>query len=161
MEQYFYLDAEGRQQGPVSGEALPRYGVTRNTQVWSKGMTEWAPAGSVAELDSVFPPLTPASATPVQQTPQQRKPDSGLVWSILTTILCCLPTGIVAIVYSSKVDGLWYANDYEGAHRAAKTARTWNIVGVVVAVVAWAIYAVFFASIFAAAVSSASAFDYM
>ena len=37
------------------------------------------------------------------------KPDNFLPWAIVSTVLCCLPFGIVAIVYASKVDTLWYA----------------------------------------------------
>ena len=29
------------------------------------------------------------------------KPDNNLVWAILCTLLCCLPFGIVSIVYAS------------------------------------------------------------
>ena len=46
---------------------------------------------------------------PGQQPPM--KPDNNLVWAILSTILCCLPLGIVAIVYASKVDGLYNQGD--------------------------------------------------
>ena len=55
----------------------------------------------------------------------QTKPDSFLVWAILCTIFCCLPFGIVSIVYAAKVDSLWYAKDYTGAMEAARKARTW------------------------------------
>lgn len=60
---------------------------------------------------------------PVPNSPY--KPDSGLVWGILTTILCCLPFGIVSIVYASKVDSLWYMGNYQGAMDSAKKAKTW------------------------------------
>lgn len=60
-----------------------------------------------------------------QQPSIQSKPDNFLVWSILATIFCCLPFGIVAIVKSSKVDKLWYVGDYEGAWDEARSARTW------------------------------------
>ena len=48
---------------------------------------------------------------PGWQTPQpgwqgQREPENYLVWAILCTVLCCLPIGIVSIVYSTKVSGL-------------------------------------------------------
>ncbi len=42
-------------------------------------------------------------------------PSSNMVWAILTTIFCCLPFGIVAIVYASKVDGMWQAGYYDAA----------------------------------------------
>ena len=38
MEQYYYIDKNGQQQGPVTANELPKYGVTRNTQVWKQGM---------------------------------------------------------------------------------------------------------------------------
>ena len=48
------------------------------------------------------------------------RPDNYLVWAILCTILCCLPLGIVSIIYSSKVDGLYNSGDYAGAEDASK-----------------------------------------
>ncbi len=53
------------------------------------------------------------------------KPDNFLVWSILCTIFCCVPFGIVSIVYASKVDNLWARRDYAGAELAARRAKTW------------------------------------
>jgi hypothetical protein len=50
-----------------------------------------------------------------------------LVWAILTTLLCCLPLGIVSIVYAAKVDGLVAAGDYDGAVSASNSAKTWAI----------------------------------
>ena len=57
--------------------------------------------------------------------PSTPKPSNFLVWAILSTIFCCLPFGIVSIVYASKVDGLWYAGKYVEAQNAASKARTW------------------------------------
>lgn len=60
-------------------------------------------------------------------------PDNYLAWSIVATLLCCLPTGIVAIIYSSKVSSRYNEGDYDGALRAASSAKTWCIVSVVAA----------------------------
>lgn len=57
--------------------------------------------------------------------PVDTKPDSFMVWAILSTIFCCLPLGIASIVNASKVDGLWASGDYNGANEAARKARTW------------------------------------
>lgn len=87
---------------------------------------------------------------PVQQPMQQPverkpiKPDSGMVMAILSTILCCLPTGIVAIIKANDVDKLYFAGDYKGAEDAASSARTWAYVGVGIAVVGWLVYIIFF-----------------
>jgi type IV pilus assembly protein PilA len=48
-----------------------------------------------------------------------------LVYAILTTIFCCLPTGIVAIVFSAQVNGKLQAGDLAGAQKASKNAKTW------------------------------------
>ena len=53
------------------------------------------------------------------------KPDSLLAWSIVSTLFCCLPFGIAAILQSARVDGLWASGDYAGAHAAARKARYW------------------------------------
>ena len=34
-------------------------------------------------------------------------PDNKLVWSILVTLFCCLPFGIVAIIKSAEVNSKW------------------------------------------------------
>ena len=62
-----------------------------------------------------------------------------MVWAILSTLFCCLPLGIVAIINSAKVDGLWRSGDYEAAEEAAQNAKKYSrwaaIIGVVLLVV--------------------------
>ncbi len=58
-------------------------------------------------------------------TPPVNRPNSYLVWAILATILCCLPFGIVSIVYAAKVDRLWAEGDYQAAYNAASNAKLW------------------------------------
>jgi len=48
-----------------------------------------------------------------------------LVFSILATVLCCVPTGIAAIVYSSQVNTKLQAGDMAGAMQASKNAKQW------------------------------------
>jgi hypothetical protein len=48
-----------------------------------------------------------------------------LVQSILATIFCCLPFGIVAIAYATQVEGKQRAGDFEGAVLASNAARAW------------------------------------
>ena len=51
------------------------------------------------------------------------KPDNHLVWAILSTVLCCWPLGIPAIMNAAKVDKLWAEGDYCGARDAADKAK--------------------------------------
>ena len=68
------------------------------------------------------------------------KPDSYLVWAILTTIFCCLPFGIVSIVYAARVDGAYASGDYATAMSASQNAKKWAIVAAVVGVVVVILY---------------------
>ena len=67
---------------------------------------------------------------------QPEKQISGtpyIIFSILVTLCCCLPLGIVSIVYASKINSLQNAGDYEGAKAAAKKAKIFMIVGGLIA----------------------------
>ena len=85
---------------------------------------------------------------------QPKRPDSYLAFAIISTILCCLPAGIVSIVYSTKVNGLYDDGDYAGAERASKNAKTWAIVSAAVAVVVWIIYLAIFGLAFFGAMAN-------
>jgi hypothetical protein len=84
----------------------------------------------------------------------QREPDNYLVWAILCTVLCCLPLGIVSIVYSTKVSGLWAQGRYAEAQSASDSAKKWAIIGAIVGAVIYVIIGVLYAFIFAVAVSN-------
>lgn len=73
-----------------------------------------------------------------------QRPNDLLVWSILSTVFCCLPTGIVAIVYSSKVNSLWDAGRHAESIEAARKAKIWNIVGLVIGLVSLVMCIVYF-----------------
>lgn len=72
-----------------------------------------------------------------------RKPDNYLAWSILTTILCCLPLGIVAIIKSGKVDSLWAEGRHDEAIQTAKDAKKWCIFGVAGCAIFYVLYILF------------------
>ena len=48
-----------------------------------------------------------------------------LVQSILVTLFCCVPFGIVSIVYAAQVNGKLAGGDYAGAVETSKKARMW------------------------------------
>lgn len=49
-----------------------------------------------------------------------------LVGAILTTVFCCMPSGVVAIVYAAQVNPKLYAGDREGALAASNNAKIWT-----------------------------------
>ena len=60
-----------------------------------------------------------------------QKPDNYLVWAILSTVLCCMPFGIVAILKASQVDTFWAQGNQTEAIEAANAAKKWTIISVV------------------------------
>ena len=60
------------------------------------------------------------------------KIENHVAGAIATTLCCCLPFGIVAIVYACKVNTLAAQGDAAGAQRAADTAKNWILAGVIV-----------------------------
>ena len=70
------------------------------------------------------------ASTPNYVNDTQRVPNY-LVWSILATIFCCLPLGIVGIVFAAQVDGKLRSGDYSGAVESSKKAKlfTWIAFG--------------------------------
>lgn len=62
-------------------------------------------------------------------------PDNYMVWAILTTLLCNIICGIIAIVYSSKVNKYWAMGNKMAAYDAQKKTKTWCIASVVIGIV--------------------------
>jgi predicted secreted protein len=54
-------------------------------------------------------------------------PPNYILWSILTTVFCCLPFGIVSIVYAAQVNNKWAMGDVTGAHASSQKAKQFAI----------------------------------
>nr|WP_296066234.1 CD225/dispanin family protein [uncultured Mediterraneibacter sp.] len=66
-----------------------------------------------------------------------------LILSIISTVCCCLPFGIVGIVFSVKINSAMNAGNYEEAAQDAKMAKIWTIVSFVVGLLLGIVYFVF------------------
>jgi len=82
------------------------------------------------------------------------KPNNYLVWAILSTVFCCLVTGIVSIVYSSKVNEAYAGGNYEEAIKASKTAKMWLFIGLGISLLFWVVYIAIFGLAFFVAMSN-------
>jgi hypothetical protein len=63
------------------------------------------------------------------------KPENNMVLAIFTTVCCCLPIGIYAIIRASKVNSLFAAQQYDEAQKAADDAKKWSFIGIGVGLV--------------------------
>ena len=75
-------------------------------------------------------------------TPAERKamPKSYLLWAILATIFCCMPAGIVAIVFSTQVSSRYFVGDEVGAEKASNRAQIWIIASIVLSIITNSLY---------------------
>ncbi len=60
--------------------------------------------------------------------------------SIVVTVLCCLPLGIPAIVYASKVNNALMQGNQTAAKQASESAKMWCIISLVAGVVGIGLY---------------------
>jgi hypothetical protein len=62
-----------------------------------------------------------------------------LVPAILATLFCCLPVGVVSIVFATQVNSKVAEGDIQGAVAASKSAKLWLIVSVSLGLLVWVI----------------------
>ena len=81
----------------------------------------------------------PSCGAPVR-TPQLQQSGppvtipNHLVQSVIVTLCCCLPLGVIAIVNSARVDTLIAQGDVAGAQQASKNANMFAWIGVVLGI---------------------------
>ena len=75
---YYYLDADMRQVGPVSLDDLVAAGVTGDTMVWHEGLEEWTKAGNLPEVVKAMErkarPATPEKSQAPESPESPEKP---------------------------------------------------------------------------------------
>jgi hypothetical protein len=65
-----------------------------------------------------------------------------LTQSILVTLCCCLPLGIVAIINAAQVNGYIASGNYEAARQASDQAKKWSTIGAVLGIIGTVIWVV-------------------
>lgn len=68
------------------------------------------------------------------------KPSNYLALAIFTTVCCCLPTGIYAILRAMKVNDYYMMKQYDAAVAASNDAKKWSIIGIVLGAVGSILY---------------------
>lgn len=134
MSQYYYTDGKERF-GPFTLQEFQEKGILANTLVWRDGLPDWIPASQLPELSTNFGEIQKIHEVPPPHSafsPTGKPPKNWLLESILVTFLCCMPLGIMGIVYATKVDTLWYAGKHEEAHKEAQQAAKWAKFGAVI-----------------------------
>ncbi len=134
----YYIIVNNAKQGPFSLEELAQKNVTAQTLVWRKGLDDWMKAEELEELNDLLNQMPP-------ETPKQPAypPKTWLVEAILVTCLCCLPLGIVGIVYATKVESNFYSKQYDMALYYSEQAKRWTLWGFFLTIGLGALYLLF------------------
>lgn len=74
--------------------------------------------------------------------PQGSPPPNHLVWAILSTLFCCLPLGIAAIVFAAQVNAKWTAGDVAGAQAASEKAKKFSLWATIIGLVFLVLYVI-------------------
>jgi H+/Cl- antiporter ClcA len=74
----------------------------------------------------------------------QSCPKTWLLESILVTIFCCLPFGIVGIVYASKVTSLFASGQVQQSMEASHNAKRWVTIAFIVGIVCGILYTILY-----------------
>lgn len=159
----YWIIIQDTRKGPLTAEEIAATEtIARTTPVWHAGLEGWVTVADVDELLAIVqrreasptvPPPSPVSIsgsetaagasrpqwhTPwgvPKPAPVPPQPATYLVWNIIATLLCCLPTGIVGIVMSTKVSSLYERGMYSEARRMSERASLWLIVSIVLGLV--------------------------
>lgn len=159
MKYWFILN--NKQIGPIAEEDINQVDFNANTPAWHDGLRDWVPAGQIETLRAVIerreaaawapynaapaaaayaPQSAPQVAaqphrpiSPVAQTDE--RPSNYLVWAIISTLLCNLIFGVIAIIFASKVNSAYERGDIAGARRNSDRAQWCIILSIVLGVI--------------------------
>lgn len=62
----------------------------------------------------------------IRRFPPRPQINNYLIQAVLTAFCCCLPLGVVAIIYAAQVNSKLAAGDIAGAQAASKSAKMWS-----------------------------------
>lgn len=110
--QQYQQPPQGAQEQP--NQQAPNYNGAPQGQQYQQA-PQYRSDGSTANPFTTIPP---------SQEIEGVLPPNYLVWSIILIFLC-LPGGIGATIYSSRVGSCYNRGDYRGAWEASRTAQAW------------------------------------
>lgn len=141
MATWYYVE-QGQRKGPVEESEIRNMiaagSLSQDTMVWTEGMANWQTAKmSLAGLQALAVPVTPPQyvSGPAPQTSSEEEITNFLPWSIVVTVLCCMPFGVASIVYAAKANSSKQAGDYVSAAESARKAKLWLIWAIVVGLI--------------------------
>lgn len=145
--EYYVFGPDGERFGPADVDLLNRWAkqgrVDNDTLVQAVGSESKIPI-TMVEGFIAGPPVTAPSYGQGQTYvggPRQNGAviESHLTKALVSTLCCCLPLGVVSVVYAVQVDGHVRRGDIESAKKASESANGWANLSIGAAIVLIAI----------------------
>ena len=76
-----------------------------------------------------------------------------LIPAIVSTVLCCVPVGVVSIIFAAQVNGKIAAGDMAGANDASKKAKMFMFIAIGLGVLVWLSVIIIWLFVFGSAVA--------
>lgn len=129
---YFVIGGNGERYGPASVDELNSWATQGRLNSYSlvvpEGSFDSIPISTVPGFKMELLAAPPMNAGNFQNpSPYMRTSyvANNLVKAILVTLFCCMPIGIVSIVFAAQVDSMARSGDVAGAEAAAQKANIW------------------------------------
>lgn len=162
---YYYVDSDGATKGPFPLNYFKTNHINGHSWIWHEGLPQWIEAHTIPSLRQYMRNDIPVSFSAkkgvidfekermhipskdiLPQTEldvlRSRVPKTWLIEAILITIFCCIPFGVVAIVYASRVAPFWRRGLYGESIAASNKAGMWVKITVTITIIMWILYTV-------------------
>ena len=145
MTNYFYFNQTNTRQGPVDEQQLQDLAAQDIIAPDTRMETDTGHTGVAGQIPGLFPSLSayPAFNAVGDAGMPPCNPVLHLICSVLMTSCCCMPLGVVGIVFSALSMSDLGANRYESAVKNSTIAMWCNIVGLIAGAVIAGLYILF------------------
>lgn len=73
----------------------------------------------------------------MEESTFKKRPSSNMLLAVLTSLCCCMPLGIVAVIKASRVKLFYEKGEYALAIKASAQARRYCYVGIFLSLICW------------------------
>lgn len=129
---YWLSNGDGQVYGPYTVEELRGFvadgRVTNSSQLCQEGTNDWVPATAMLGVGLAGVPPTAPMAVPPSAFPSGASASwqpVGILLPILSILFCCLPAGIVSLVYATNANTKAAAGNMTGAEADKKSSALW------------------------------------
>lgn len=160
---YYFIDSDGTAKGPVGLDHFKNNHINGHSWVWHDGLPQWVEAHTIPSIRKYMRSDLPLSFSSKKEgidyekervnipslgtlpksdldILRSRVPKTWLAEAILITIFCCIPFGVVGIIYASRVAPYWRRGLYGESIYASNSAAFWVKLTIVLTIFIWVIY---------------------